>query len=91
MFKITYRNEGLKGLYKGFMPTLLGSIPYAGFGYFTYETLKIFHKSKQQRKHFLTMNFMVLILDLYHDEAHPLHRMIYGALAGKQYFSLCLN
>jgi solute carrier family 25, member 42 len=45
MFKITYRNEGMKGLYKGFTPTLLGSIPYAGVGYFTYETLKIFHKS----------------------------------------------
>jgi len=45
IFVNTYRHEGARGLYKGFLPTLTGSIPYAGVGYFTYETLKIFHKS----------------------------------------------
>jgi solute carrier family 25 protein 42 len=45
MFKTTYRVEGVLGLYKGFTPTVLGAIPYAGTGYFTYETLKRAHKS----------------------------------------------
>jgi solute carrier family 25, member 42 len=45
IFVKTYKFEGLIGLYRGFLPTLLGSIPYAGVGYFTYETLKRFHKS----------------------------------------------
>ncbi|KAM6216855.1 mitochondrial coenzyme A transporter SLC25A42 [Rhynchocyon petersi] len=38
------REEGLKTLYHGFTPTLLGVIPYAGLSFFTYETLKNLHK-----------------------------------------------
>ena len=37
------RYEGTFSLYRGFMPTLLGIIPYAGFGFFTYELLKTLH------------------------------------------------
>ncbi|XP_006004004.1 mitochondrial coenzyme A transporter SLC25A42 [Latimeria chalumnae] len=37
------RDEGLKTLYKGFTPTILGVIPYAGLSFFTYETLKKLH------------------------------------------------
>ncbi|XP_015666195.1 mitochondrial coenzyme A transporter SLC25A42 [Protobothrops mucrosquamatus] len=35
--------EGLKTLYRGFSPTILGVIPYAGLSFFTYETLKKLH------------------------------------------------
>lgn len=37
------REEGLKTLYRGFAPTMLGVIPYAGLSFFTYETLKKMH------------------------------------------------
>ena len=40
MFKKIYRTEGLKTLYRGISPTVLGVIPYAGTSFFTYETLK---------------------------------------------------
>lgn len=37
------REEGLKTLYQGFTPTILGVVPYAGLSFFTYETLKKLH------------------------------------------------
>ncbi len=37
------REEGLKTLYRGFTPTILGVVPYAGLSFFTYETLKKIH------------------------------------------------
>ncbi|XP_074060798.1 mitochondrial coenzyme A transporter SLC25A42 [Macrotis lagotis] len=43
------REEGLKTLYRGFMPTILGVIPYAGLSFFTYETLKKFHHEHSGR------------------------------------------
>ncbi|XP_063084100.1 mitochondrial coenzyme A transporter SLC25A42 isoform X4 [Cavia porcellus] len=39
------REEGLKTLYHGFTPTVLGVIPYAGLSFFTYETLKSLHRA----------------------------------------------
>ncbi|KAK3095684.1 hypothetical protein FSP39_017568 [Pinctada imbricata] len=38
-----YREEGIATLYRGFTPTVLGSIPYSGTSFFTYETLKKEH------------------------------------------------
>ena len=35
-----YRVEGMKTLYRGMSPTVMGVIPYAGTSFFTYETLK---------------------------------------------------
>lgn len=32
--------EGPRTLYRGYVPTILGVIPYAGTSFFTYETLK---------------------------------------------------
>ncbi|KAJ8311566.1 hypothetical protein KUTeg_010921 [Tegillarca granosa] len=43
VFTKIYREEGLRTLYRGFTPTVLGSIPYSGTSFFTYETLKKFH------------------------------------------------
>uniref|UniRef100_A0A452EZK1 Mitochondrial coenzyme A transporter SLC25A42 n=1 Tax=Capra hircus TaxID=9925 RepID=A0A452EZK1_CAPHI len=43
------REEGLKTLYHGFVPTVLGVIPYAGLSFFTYETLKSLHREYSGR------------------------------------------
>ncbi|XP_034744229.1 mitochondrial coenzyme A transporter SLC25A42 isoform X1 [Etheostoma cragini] len=45
------REEGLKTLYRGFNPTMLGVIPYAGISFFTYETLKKLHAERSERPH----------------------------------------
>jgi len=42
----TYVKEGgLSGLYRGFGPTVLGIIPYAGVSFFCYDTMKASYKS----------------------------------------------
>lgn len=46
--KIWYK-EGPRTLYRGYVPTILGVIPYAGTSFFTYETLKKEYYGKFQR------------------------------------------
>ena len=46
VFRKIYQTEGLLTLYRGYTPTALGVIPYAGTSFFTYETLKKFHFGK---------------------------------------------
>ncbi|XP_071782120.1 mitochondrial coenzyme A transporter SLC25A42-like [Centroberyx gerrardi] len=43
------QEEGVRTLYRGFTPTILGVIPYAGITFFTYETLKKLHAEKTKR------------------------------------------
>ncbi|XP_037133068.1 mitochondrial coenzyme A transporter SLC25A42 [Syngnathus acus] len=43
------QEEGLKTLYRGFTPTILGVVPYAGLSFFTYETLKKLHAERSGR------------------------------------------
>lgn len=43
------QEEGVRTLYRGFSPTILGVIPYAGITFFTYETLKKLHTEKTKR------------------------------------------
>ncbi|KAF7662970.1 hypothetical protein LDENG_00221120 [Lucifuga dentata] len=43
------QEEGVKTLYRGFTPTILGVIPYAGITFFVYETLKKLHTDKTNR------------------------------------------
>jgi hypothetical protein len=40
MLGYTYRSEGLAGLYRGIIPTLVGIVPYSGLKFFTYQGLK---------------------------------------------------
>lgn len=40
VFREIWKKEGPRKLYRGFAPTMLGVIPYAGASFFTYETLK---------------------------------------------------
>ncbi|CAD7088378.1 unnamed protein product [Hermetia illucens] len=38
-----FRNEGgARALYRGFVPTLMGMVPYAGFSFYSFEMLKFF-------------------------------------------------
>lgn len=46
VFRKIIQTEGYIKLYKGYMPTILGVIPYAGTSFFTYETLKRLHYGK---------------------------------------------
>lgn len=46
VFRKTIKREGLGAVYKGYLPTILGVIPYAGTSFFTYETLKRLHHGK---------------------------------------------
>ncbi|XP_058491038.1 mitochondrial coenzyme A transporter SLC25A42 isoform X1 [Solea solea] len=43
------REEGLATLFRGFAPTILGVVPYAGLSFFTYETLKKLHAERSGR------------------------------------------
>ncbi|XP_003975708.1 mitochondrial coenzyme A transporter SLC25A42 [Takifugu rubripes] len=43
------REEGLKTLYRGFAPSILGVMSYAGLSFFTYETLKKVHAEHSGR------------------------------------------
>lgn len=65
---LTYREGGVKTLYRGFAPTILGVVPYAGTSFFTYETLKQHHRD--------------LWPGAEDSAISPIHRMCYGALAG---------
>ena len=39
-FKQVYKQEGLRSFWNGFVPTIMGIIPYAGTSFFVYETSK---------------------------------------------------
>lgn len=45
-FRTIIHEEGYHALYNGFLPTILGIIPYAGISFFIYETLKSWHYDK---------------------------------------------
>lgn len=53
-----YRNEGIRSFYRGYIPNLLGIIPYAGIDLAVYETLK----KKYLKKHELTDQPSLLVL-----------------------------
>ncbi|CAL8124194.1 unnamed protein product [Orchesella dallaii] len=40
VFVKTTKSEGVKGLFKGYVPTIIGVIPYAGCSFYCYESLK---------------------------------------------------
>ncbi|XP_075221962.1 dephosphocoenzyme A carrier isoform X2 [Lycorma delicatula] len=46
VFATTWKESGIKGFYRGYIPTILGVVPYAGTSFFTYGTLK--NKYKEQ-------------------------------------------
>lgn len=40
VFVRIFKKEGVSGFYRGFTPTILGVIPYAGCSFFFYDTFK---------------------------------------------------
>lgn len=53
-----YANEGIKSFYRGYVPNILGIIPYAGIDLAVYETLKKTYLSKHENEQ---PSFMVLL------------------------------
>ena len=49
VFRNLLKEEGYRALYRGFSPTILGVIPYAGASFFTFETLKRKFQEKYDR------------------------------------------
>jgi len=75
VFKRTLRNEGYSALYRGFAPTIIGVIPYAGVSFLTYEKLKGMwcHRLKLlEKSDSLTTD----------SKLSPLWRLLFGAIAG---------
>jgi len=66
VFRKVMTEEGGLSLYRGFVPTIIGIIPYAGTSFFVYETLKKNHYEDPDREG---------------DPAH-FQRVLYGACAG---------
>lgn len=50
-FSKIIKQEGFMTLYRGYIATMLGVIPYAGFSFFTYETCKKLHREKFGGRH----------------------------------------
>ncbi|KAL3280872.1 hypothetical protein HHI36_004100 [Cryptolaemus montrouzieri] len=66
VFVKTYREEGIRTFYRGYIPTIAGVIPYAGVSFFTYDTLKQFYKDKFHQNTTL----------------YPFVSLLFGAIAG---------
>ncbi|CAB3407800.1 unnamed protein product [Caenorhabditis bovis] len=50
VFVKMYKEGGIRLLYRGINPTILGVIPYAGTSFFTYETLKILYRERTHER-----------------------------------------
>lgn len=70
VFKRTFRDEGYRAMYRGFAPTIIGVIPYAGVSFLTYEKLKGMWLQKKSSGDSTDSNLS------------PLRRLLYGAIAG---------
>ncbi|XP_060517328.1 mitochondrial coenzyme A transporter SLC25A42 [Cylas formicarius] len=67
VFQKIYSFEGFRGYYRGFIPTIVGVIPYAGVSFFTYDSLKRFY-----REHVDSSSFTI----------NPIASLGFGAVAG---------
>lgn len=86
------QEEGVKTLYRGFTPTILGVIPYAGITFFTYETLKKLHTGTRPttthvclHNHNIVKTFKrprLLIEKTKRTQPYPHERLAFGACAG---------
>jgi len=66
VFRKVAVEEGVRSLYRGFLPTMVGIIPYAGTSFFVYETLKKNHYADPDRV----------------GDPAPFRRVLFGACAG---------
>ncbi|XP_031344805.1 mitochondrial coenzyme A transporter SLC25A42-like [Photinus pyralis] len=66
VFVKIYKEEGLLTFYRGYIPTIIGVIPYAGVSFFTYETLKRLYRERVDST----------------PRLHPIAALGFGAVAG---------
>ncbi|XP_049822086.1 mitochondrial coenzyme A transporter SLC25A42 isoform X2 [Aethina tumida] len=66
VFGKIYTTEGILAFYKGYIPTVVGVLPYAGVSFFTYDTLKRLYREKVDDSHM----------------PHPMISLLFGAVAG---------
>ena len=77
VFKRTLRDEGYRAMYRGFAPTIIGVVPYAGVSFLTYETLKGAWLKNKDSKTAIDRNELDQKSKL-----SPLWRLLFGAVAG---------
>jgi len=77
VFKRTLRDEGYRAMYRGFAPTIIGVVPYAGVSFLTYETLKAAWLKNKDSKTAIDRNELDQKSKL-----SPLWRLLFGAVAG---------
>ena len=84
----TYKSEGFLTLYRGYVPTVVGVIPYAGISFFTYDTLKKLHTGAYiGYKRTLTTIFAYLWLVI----GYPLYYLVKAVLLSMAPFSAVLS
>ncbi|KAF5305641.1 hypothetical protein FQR65_LT18686 [Abscondita terminalis] len=66
VFTKIFKEEGFLTFYRGYVPTVLGVIPYAGVSFFTYESLKRLYKERIDSS----------------SKPHPIASLGFGAVAG---------
>jgi solute carrier family 25 phosphate transporter 23/24/25/41 len=44
------RQEGMRAFYKGWLPSVIGVVPYVGLNFAVYETLKARHKARRRQR-----------------------------------------
>ena len=75
VFKTLVRKNGYLALYRGFLPSIIGIVPYAGVTFFTYETAKRLHyeySGKDEPSHLQRMAFGALAGLLGQSASYPL-------------------
>lgn len=85
VFAKMWREEKPRAFYKGFTPTMLGVIPYAGVSFCTFETLKVKHKGNTKKlntSQMLVLNNFFLSDYTKRSAPNPLERLLFGAIAG---------
>jgi hypothetical protein len=61
VFGSILRNEGVISLYRGALSSVIGVLPYSGFVFFTYDTLKNIRFGMIKKKVYFLFNFVFVI------------------------------
>ncbi len=70
VFQTILEREGLLALYRGFLPTMIGIVPYAGTSFSTYEMLKRNWIERAKSEGYEP------------SEPSPMRRLLFGGIAG---------
>lgn len=71
--RATIAEDGIRGIYRGFVPTIAGIIPYAGVSFYVFDTLK----------HALLIRDMGVVYDdVGQRQLHVVWKLLCGAIAG---------